>query len=69
MPPEPPGYRSKESYHSLASCEGQSCHVAIPVAQDAILVARDGLKTASTFVSWPKILQWFQESMVKLYRD
>ena len=44
---------------------------AIPVVQDAILIARNGQKTVSTFyfVSWPKILGQFQESMVKLYRE
>ena len=37
---------------------------AIPVAQDTILVARDGLKTVSIMA---KILEQFNESMVKLY--
>ena len=36
---------------------------AIPVAQDAILVARDGLKTVSIVA---KILERFNQSMVKL---
>ena len=35
---------------------------AIPVAQDAILVARDGLKTVSIVA---KILERFNQSMVK----
>ena len=38
----------------------------IPVAQDTILVARDGLKTVSIMA---KILERFNESIVKLYRE
>ena len=34
---------------------------AIPVAQGAILVARDGLKTVSTFVSLPKFFSDFKK--------
>ena len=41
-------------------------HYAIPVAQDAILVVRDGLKTVSIM---SKILERFNQSMVKLCRD
>ena len=37
-----------------------------PVAQDTILVARDGLKTVSIMA---KILERFNESIVKLYRE
>ena len=55
-------YRSKESYHSLTSREMPvESRYAIPVAQDAILVGRNGLMA--------KILQRLQESMVKLYCD
>ena len=39
---------------------------AIPVAHYTILVARNGLKTVSII---EKILEQFQESMVKFYRD
>ena len=54
-------YRSKESYHSLTSRETPvESRYAIPVAQDAILVGRNGLKTASTFVSWPKFFSDFK---------
>ena len=39
---------------------------AIPVAHYTILLARDGLKTVSIVA---EILERFQESMVKFYRD
>ena len=49
---------------SLVYCVVQSSFYdlqsVIPVAQDVILVARDGLKTVSTFVSWPKFLSDFK---------
>ena len=42
----------------------------IPVAQDTFLVVHHSPKTVSiSFCIIAKILQWFQEALIKFYRD
>ena len=55
-------YRSQLSYY-LSRDVNRVARYAIPVAQDAILVARDGLKNVSIVA---KIIERFNQSVVKL---